>query len=277
MTFLQSLNNKTVCMYKNTSHWKEYISKDYKYITSTRLLYMIGAKDVTVFKERLTGLNMMQLELQYSRYSKPDMNDHKDIKDTIFVFCNVVVYFLYCSVYLVLFKLLPNPNSLIKLDKFNGYQSKKLQQMNMDNGKKDRKIGSAEVGNDSITDDEQKDETFSILKIFGRKGKTLATLIKAHTFSMTWKAVFVHFQKSTTQHLENLVNHFNEMQQEKEQKGNGKENIFFTQKENKNKRKNLTKLKTIRKVHTKVIKEKHYSLKKKRKIINECNTIFSND
>ncbi|ETO31709.1 hypothetical protein RFI_05409 [Reticulomyxa filosa] len=54
----------------------------------------------------------------------------------------------------------------------------------------------------------------SILKIFERKGKTLATLIKAYTyFSMTWKTVFVHFQKSTTQQLENLVNHFNEMQQ----------------------------------------------------------------
>ncbi|ETO00500.1 hypothetical protein RFI_36939, partial [Reticulomyxa filosa] len=65
----------------------------------------------------------------------------------------------------------------------------------------------------------------SILKIFGKKGKTLAELIKANIFLMTWKTVFIHFQTSTTQQqLENLVHNFNEMQQENEQKEN-EENI----------------------------------------------------
>ncbi|ETN98594.1 hypothetical protein RFI_38898 [Reticulomyxa filosa] len=36
----------------------------------------------------------------------------------------------------------------------------------------------------------------SILKIFGKNGKSLSTKIKAHTFSSTWKTVFVHFHET---------------------------------------------------------------------------------
>ncbi|ETO00707.1 hypothetical protein RFI_36731 [Reticulomyxa filosa] len=38
MIFIQSLSKQDrIDMYKNASHWKEYISKDYKYITSTKI------------------------------------------------------------------------------------------------------------------------------------------------------------------------------------------------------------------------------------------------
>ncbi|ETO15448.1 hypothetical protein RFI_21916 [Reticulomyxa filosa] len=56
----------------------------------------------------------------------------------------------------------------------------------------------------------------SVLELFGENVKQLATKIKAHTFSQTWRTLFVHFDSKQIngEGLEKIATSFNELHQQ---------------------------------------------------------------